>query len=576
MSKIKESVVRFWENVREGFWRFVPFHVGAVALAVVNILTIHKVIKGDRLALDLLRGIGLGMLAGVFARQVADRLNKKNPALYSWIVTIAVSALGIAFWRYIDRKSLYYWLWTMLYSGTAFAIFSACVAMLYSPKNENTLFSKLWVNFLVVFGSGLFVAGGLCGCIGAFDALITKVNSKIYGDVMSIVLTAASPIVFMSILPGRDSADDGSRRAGDFLFRRVLPVTLVLLAILYVYLVKIIVTGTMPGGHLNWFGSIALAVYVFFWLALNGTEHRFTGFVIRRGWIFLVPVLIAQIVAVVIRLSAYGLTAERMSGIIVLAVGIYALILAALGRRHVTLFWVFAVAGIIFTVTPLNIADIPVRNQECRLRAALERSGCISDGEFSIPENVSVADADAKIIVGAWDYLSRAHTVWYRADFAEKVRKATDGNLISGLSINTGKIGPRSEDEYRCLHFRPEGEVVPIEGYTSVKWAGRWDIAVTASKEDNGMRYFIKVQLAKDANEKEKFDVTENIEKIFKASGFDGNICKSGSKTANPELFIWKLKPGVALAVCEMQVSQYNDTPVLYYLSKIVLLYGGD
>ena len=49
----------------------------------------------------------------------------------------------------------------------------------------------------------------------------------------------------------------------------------------------------------------------------------------------------------------------------------FAIVLAALDRRPHGLFVFIALAGLVFTVTPLNIVDVPVYNQERRLEAGM-------------------------------------------------------------------------------------------------------------------------------------------------------------------------------------------------------------
>lgn len=580
MGKIGNAIAGAWANVRAGFSRFIPFHLGACALAVLASWNLHDIID-SHVCFDWMRGIFWGMLAGVFTRLVADRCGKKRLAAWlSWAVTIGIAALGVVFWTINDKEARYYWEWMMVFSGTSFALFAASVAVLYSEINENALFSKLWVKFLIVFGSALLVFGGLAGCYAAFDALIVDLEEKWLGDLYFFTMIAAAPICFMSVLPGRDAADDGSTRAGGFLFRRVLPVTVLLLAILYAYLVKILIIGRMPSGYLNWVGSVALAIYVFFWLALRGTEGKFSGFVIRRGWAFLVPVLVAQILAVTIRLRAYGLTAERYSGVIVLAIGIYALVLAAFDRRHVSLFWVFAVAGLVFTLTPLNISDIPVRNQESRLRAALERAGCVKDGVFSIPENVSVSDEDAEKIAGAWDYLSRAHVLWYKPEFAESVREATKNDLPNLLSIDPKfRRGRHSGGAYHYVSVDMEGERIPVGHCESIQILRSWcDLVILKAKDGDSASQHAQVEPQEKRwilklEKHGEFDVTEHVEKLFAATGID--IQKpEGTKTAPPELFRWELKPGLSFAFRRLHISRNDSCPPDISCDGPVLLFA--
>lgn len=573
MSKIGNVVSKTWANVREGFRHFLPFHVGAVALAVCDILNIHDSMP-DKMFTHVLRGIFWGMLAGVVTRLAADRGRLRFGAAASWVATLLVAALGTWFWFDISDSSRYYWVWSMLYWGTTFALAASCMTMLYERENECTLFAQLLFQFHVVAVSAVIVVLGLVGCISAFDKLIAPIPREIYGDASAIVFIAAAPIAFMSLLPRRDSVDEDSQRAGTFLFKLILPTSLVLLGILYLYLIRIVATWSMPSGQLNWFGSTALALYVFFWLVLAKSERKFTQFVIRRGWMLLVPVVAAQVVAVWIRYRAYGLTAERMAGMITLALGIYALVLAAFNGRRVWFFRVMAVAGLVFTITPLNFMDVPVWNQERRLHDALERIGCFDGGEFSVPDAIQMADADAKIIVGAWDYLQKAHTVWHAAEFKRKIFDATNGELFDKLSLDPSKIpGLRQRHSAgrwtRCIS---EG-TFKIDGYSSLYVFEGYNAFDSRFQIINGDEHWI-LSFSTNANYAVEgdFDVTDKIRAIVDSIPMEkryDNTCQ-----IDASLCLWELKPGVVLGFkgATLYWSNDNDNDSPFFLFDCFLL----
>ena len=61
----KEILIKAVEKIRRGIVRFLPFHLCAVAVAVLMVLANHNVI-GDTTMLNCARGIYTGALAGVF------------------------------------------------------------------------------------------------------------------------------------------------------------------------------------------------------------------------------------------------------------------------------------------------------------------------------------------------------------------------------------------------------------------------------------------------------------------------------------------------------------------------------
>ena len=581
---VRESFAKVWDRIREGFFRFGVFHFCVAAVAVLLVLSNHSVIR-DSAALNASRGICWGALAGVFAQLVGEWRNR--PLKKHWVValTAAVGALGCWFWFSIGEKSPRYWLWLLLYGGSSFSLVAASLAVLSSYAEERTLVPRLVLNALGASGSAaIFIAGQMI-CLAAFYSLVMSFDSMIYADVFGVSWIVIVSIGFISFLPGRDCDDGSSDRATAFLFWLLLPAALLLLAILYVYLGKIVVTGSMPSGKLNWFGSVALASYVFFWLSLRGSSNRFFRLFARWGWALLLPVLAAQVVGIVIRYNAYGLSALRYAGMAALSVGIVALILAALDRRPRGLFVYMAVAGLVFTVSPLNIVDVSVRNQEGRLRAALARNGLLNEDGLRLKTDVRIPDRDAEIIVSAWKYLVSDGTYrgcwWSDSSSSGDVtptgwHRPAFGMRFGDIPRLLGLDGARSVDrtssgDVAAMNFPLAGDgFLPTGGHSHFRVID--NESLVSCYRDRG-KWTLKYAFPGDNKGWQQYDVTEWVERIFAASGCKGVITRDVKFELTESEALWRLRPDLTLAIGGFRTSGTVGREIRYVsLGKCAVL----
>ena len=576
---IKVSLTKVLDKISDGVRRFWPCHLCTVLAADLFVLVNHDWMDGSAM-LNAMWGIFWGALAGVFARLVCEWRGISKGNLVSGIVTVVVGLLGEGVWFAIGETSL----WIMLYSGVIVALLASCMAVLYTYADGTKLFSRLSFNALGVCGSTLIFAGSLMLCLMAFDGLVLSISDRVFVDVWCVVCMVMVPMGFLSFLPGKDRNEtDTPDRATEFLFWLLLPASLLLLGILYLYLGKILVTWSLPSGRLNWFGSISLAAYVFFWLSLRGSARKFFRLFARWGWALLLPVLVAQIVGIVVRYQAYGLSTPRFAGMITLAFGVYALVLAALDRPPRSLFVVIAVSGLVFTVTPLNIIDVPLRNQEGRLRAALERNGLLKDGALNLSPDIQLSDTDIKTIAGAWGYLVpevidvesflgpmewQWRPVWHRMSLTKDLRKKVEAarrsrelrtfDLLDLLGVDedrrvraTGEFREKDvADPWRTVTACVQGDsrVFPISGYTDLMMVGPYgsQLLRLPCRKSEG-RWWLDDVPVPDGDTKLKFDVTDHVVRLFDSLGWNGVIADGLDLKIKPADTIWEIRPGMAL-----------------------------
>ncbi len=582
---MNERLKGFLGNLRRGFVRFAPFNVGAVLLAAFLVWHNHIPWKERETAvllpISLACGVCWGMLAALAARLALERRSARPrllsvlPAVGGILATVA----GAWFWYHVRDGHVFYYLWRMIYFGGITALASAAVANLFGTRNRLTLFGQVFQSAVFVGMISLVTMLGGYLCLEAYRELIFKISNDFMSDVATIVWCAVAPVFMAACLPHDDAPTERSRWY-NVLFWFLTPLGLVLVTILYAYIGKIVIRWEMPSGKMNWFASWALAGYLFFWLSLRASRVRFFAFVARWGWVALIPVVVTQIVGIVIRYQAHGLTTPRMAGMVTLAIGIYALVLAALDRDAKSIFTVTAVAGIVFTVTPLNIVDIPMREQSARLRRMLARNGCLgSDGKLVVPEKPEIPLADAKMLVGAWRYLTDSDKyrpastnapplrpgVWYRAAFAQDVLKAVvsrkkEGHLPSLLKIDESKLVDVGRSRTYTYHsFELEhSEELDITGFSRMRRERYFTLELGQSQR----RYYVTVNDIPQTNRfveaKTAYEVTEYMDRIVSAT--DAKLKWTNGRYNNNyklpnDLALWSLSSNLTLAVTKISFS---------------------
>jgi len=586
----KEHFAKTLGMVRAGLARFAPFHVCAATVAVLHWLAAMDFVNGS-LAWKFAAGVYWGAFAGVFVQLVGERRGKPFRWQTTSLATAAVAVVGCWLWLRIGEDSPHHCFLGLLYGGSLVSLAALSVAELYRMADERSLVPRLVLNAFCVCGSaGIFVASEAL-CLLAFDKLVVGVAGKVYGAAYGFSWLLMAPIGFVALLPGKDNDEGAAHRAGAFLFWLLLPASLAMLLILYVYLGKIVVKWEMPSGELNWFGSVALAAYVFFWLSLRDSPRKFFRTVVRWGWAFLLPVLAAQITGIVIRHEAYGLTSARFAGMATLSVGIVALALAALNRPSRHLFIYVAIAGLVFTVTPLNIVDVPFRNQEARLRSVLERNGLLKDGKFAPDPKVKLPQSDAKAIIGSWKYLFAdasasgqnpfRTTAWYSPVFAESVHKTFGGGdksehaLFAALGIDENAADNDNHGWRRHSKLKLVYAEVPVGGYSRLSVPAQNSVCchrIKRGADEGGLAKWTLKLPRSGSWDSGPFDVTKHVLQLLKDAGSDGTFPEEkegGAKktVTNPERALWELRPGLAVAVERASASGAVGDPI----RKIIL-----
>ena len=229
---------------------------------------------------------------------------------------------------------------------------------------------------------------GLILCVAAFWALIVTdadgwLPETTYLFSGLIAYGGWGLAAFLGALPNTNARYEFPATTQKLLLYLFFPVYLLLLIVLYLYVGKIIGAGEMPVGTMNWYASFALLGFAFFFgtLAVQERLPLFSRF-LKWGLLLFLPILAIQIYGVWLRYEAYGLTTLRYTSMICTFCGIYALAVAFLRRKPQQVYLCAAILALIFSLTPLNVVDVPLRSQEARLSQLLTEHSLIQDGQI--------------------------------------------------------------------------------------------------------------------------------------------------------------------------------------------------
>ena len=337
-------------------------------------------------------------------------------------------------------------------------VFASVGLYCLEPQNEGEepvlavffAISKAWL-----VGTLLIVS--LSTCLTAFDSLLFSLEGRLHTTLYFLIAEFSFLFigiqVFLASLPEREKNMETPGLFRALLMRVLWPVYLILLAILYLYVAKIIYVWAIPVGMMNWFASLALLAFsVFFFCFANDARYSLLQRFLRWGLLLFLPILAVQAIAVWQRVEPYGLTVLRYTSILCTIYGIFLLALAFLRRSPRPAFLVLALMIAAFTLTPLNIVDVPLRTQEARLWGVLEENDMLQDGE--VVENPALAEGPRDRILSASEYLLD--------------QKKTSFLETPGMRETLAKLHgmQKREKTVEWFEFQAENPVcIPVEGW---------------------------------------------------------------------------------------------------------------
>jgi hypothetical protein len=470
IAKLKRMLAEAGKRIAVSVHRFPEALVFSVALAVVlmvlnhyeNSLTPPMQDLIGRLAMVFAIGIPLGLCRTmIFERWALGRLGRT-------IVYAVYGASLVCYYLWLSSHALSL-TEGIRFAGLFIASYVAFVVIPYVWRREH--FEKyvlyLVFRFAVTYLFSLVIVGGNCLMIVMINLLFDlQITEKIYLDIALVTAGFFTPAFFLTYVPSARRGDAAAEDQLDetvmypkvleiLLANIVMPILLAYAAILYVYLFTILLTLEWPRGVVSnlvlWFALVS-AVVLFFSYPLRG-RNRWTGwFVTYFPWI-LVPLIVLMLVAVGIRVNAYGLTENRY---FVIAGGVWLiLVMAAYMARlrmqkllrlwhnqvnNVVLMALLAVIMLFSVVGPWSSMTMSAMSQNARLAQILTQYNLLADadGRLIKPEGsqyeVKLSEADQASVSSILSYFRNNHE---ERDVRVLPAGVTIEDVLSWLQVET-------------------------------------------------------------------------------------------------------------------------------------------
>ncbi|MBQ4253439.1 MAG: DUF4153 domain-containing protein, partial [Erysipelotrichaceae bacterium] len=341
-----------------------------------------------------------------------------------------------------------------------------CAYVIYDDHNQPDLLGYFFSSMFYCVLLCSVVLGGCSILILAFQLLIYEPKDiyKLYLILTVIAEITVNGLLILSYIPKKDSELPVPKAYSIIVNKVGLWIYFGLIAILYLYLGKIIITFQMPNGRINWFASLAMLFYCFFYLSCQGRRNALETFFANYGGFIMIPILAMQAFAVYIRVSAYGLTTLRYLSILLDVVGI-SFVLTSFTKAPVRLaILVMALAVLIAFIGPLNILDVPFRNQRSIFNRTLERNGMLVDGKIVASDKVS--EEDREIIRSTYDYLRYSDS-----ELDNPVKEISTSAFRKVFGFDLYEDQPDPTDRYVYATFYSAIDEIDVSGYSRFRTA---------------------------------------------------------------------------------------------------------
>lgn len=343
-------------------------------------------------------GTSAADLAGPVEVRPADSRNARRRL---WLqVLLLPFAVAVYFllqdlpWQY---QQMYTW-------GLIGGLSCLAVYLAYPERRGEELFPQLLCGLVATWGICVLLLATLSLCLLAFSTLIKTVNNKYYLVLSYFIFFVVGVNLFLAYLPRPGEVAQAGSGFFKVVLRVLAPVYLILLLILYGYLGKIALYQSLPVGQMNWYASGATLGLVFFYFSLTGRQdYSWLPRALKWGVAVLLPVIAVQLAGIWIRYQAYGLTAPRYASMLCVVYGLLALVFCFRQSQPKNLFLAAGVMVLLFSLTPLNVLDVPLRQQQQRLLTVLEANGMWQDGQIVAGKELTAADEEK--LQGSYQYL---------------------------------------------------------------------------------------------------------------------------------------------------------------------------
>lgn len=392
-----------FKSIKESMAKFViSFYTSILLFILVSMQIIFEFV--DNRFMVLILSVGFSSLFALTMQLISIKYEFSK--VWEWVQRIG-SALTMVVCYFLIGNIFDSDYVALGFFGSVLIVILVATYVMYDAPNHNYVFPQIIKSgFFSSLVAGLFFSG-ISLCLLALNFLVVELYEieKWYLITLAFSYILLFYNILIATLPKKDSDIKIPNIFKVLVLYVGLPIYTLLMGVLYAYLVKILITFEMPQGQINIFASLASLFFIFFYLTLGCFETKATSFFKKYGGIFLLPIIVAQAIAVYIRVNAYGLTSLRYVSIIFSVTALIFIILTLIKKGKFVKFVIllFGVITLVSSIGPLNILDVPTYNQVARLEKVLVANGMLENNKVIPNKDISAQDKEA--IEGSYGFL---------------------------------------------------------------------------------------------------------------------------------------------------------------------------
>lgn len=395
------------------------------------------------------------------------------------IAITLIPVLAIAFYCFFFFNHKIQWE-MMQFVAVVFATILSIYFVLFFRKNSDTSFwifsEKISRELIITLIYTSFLQGGLSLAIYAVDVLFNvKIEHEVYGNLAISCYLIVAPVYFLMNIPSKDKIYNEVFDYGKFLkilgLYVFLPILGVYIAILYFYLLKIIISWELPNGWVTTLVSVLalggiLAKYLLFPLS----ENKIVQILNRYFALILLPLILLMSVGLVRRISDYGLSINRLY-VLIFNLWLYGVSIYLFFTQSKHLRWLvisFAFILLFASVGPWSVFAITKRIVEKDLTTLLTENKLLVNGKLVENKNseIVISDSVSKVISDKiYYYVSNFDLQNWKLYFNDHRKLSGAHQITESLGIDNYDLHHNSK--YITVNLSDK-KTYNIEGYISM------------------------------------------------------------------------------------------------------------
>ena len=390
MERIKEKIKKFKEITNKLFSKF-PITLTIVILTTVIVgFTIGSKISDSKYfskVLIFLVTFGIGTFF------VETKFRKNKISIFYYAVAGVVSGIFTYFLKY-DTNSFIF----KLYVCYTFSITAMSIYFIY--KSSNVSFEKYVTNIAV----NIFKFSIVYGLLSIGVLLISLVfiflmlNATKTSFIVNIQVLVLGLFYIPSILYSLSTIVEIKSKFIKAIIKNVLDILIIIaFAIIYLYIVKIIILRNMPSNQIYRITAVLFIVGLPIWtMSIYLKEDNLIDKINEKLPILFIPFIFLQIYTISIRIINYGLTEARyLCVIFVVFEAIYITLYLTARKKVYKIIPISVILIVISLIVPvINMNDLSKISQVNNLKL--------------IEKNEDLNDTEIAKIIGAYEYLNKA------------------------------------------------------------------------------------------------------------------------------------------------------------------------